>query len=447
MNHRTPWRGFLLVFCACFLICGLATAAYVQNICQLEYVQMEHLALLKSGKVNNVISKLLYKTQALSALVIQNNGEIQDFERVAATIMDDPAIQNLILAPDGVVQYVYPAEGNEAVIGLDYFSEGEGNLEAVAARDTSQLVLGGPFNLIQGGQALVGRLPVYINSGDLDKHFWGLVSVTLHYPQALEGAELDQLQNQGFAYEIWRVNPDTGERQTIAASGFSCGDKSRYVEQPITILNANWFFRLSPIRRWYEHPETWVYITAGFLISILIASLAMHTKDLRRMKRELEDLTYRDPLTGVLNRRGAFRLLEKMAVDPAHPFLLCFLDLNKFKAVNDTYGHNFGDKMLCHFAQVFQRHIGKEHIFARIGGDEFLLVFCGEPNKEKALQFFAHIREDFQKAPLDAHCEQIETLFSAGIAAYPADSDNLDGLLAIADSEMYLAKPDPGIDG
>lgn len=84
------------------------------------------------------------------------------FLQVEATIMYDLAIRNVIIAPDGVVSNVYPLEGNEKVIGLDYFSDKEGNIEAMLAKETGQLVLGEPFNLVQGGQALVGRLPVYV---------------------------------------------------------------------------------------------------------------------------------------------------------------------------------------------------------------------------------------------------------------------------------------------
>jgi len=123
----------------------------------------------------------------LSALVIQNDGEIENFKQVAAIIIDDPAILNVLIAPSGVVSDVYPLQGNEAVIGLDFFGEGAGNKEAVMAKETGQLVFGGPFDLVQGGQALVGRLPVWIDMPDGNNAFWGLVSVTLKFPQILDG--------------------------------------------------------------------------------------------------------------------------------------------------------------------------------------------------------------------------------------------------------------------
>ena len=75
-------------------------------------MNMERAIAEKSIKISDVISRLLYKTQALSALVIQSNGAVRDFQRVAATIVDDPAIQNILIAPGGVVSEVYPLDGN-----------------------------------------------------------------------------------------------------------------------------------------------------------------------------------------------------------------------------------------------------------------------------------------------------------------------------------------------
>lgn len=434
---RKMW--FTLIFLVSFTACLLVTGTYVRNKSQMEYAQMEQIAMTRTNKVNNVISKLLYKTQVLSALVIQNNGEVRDFERVAATILDDPSIRNVILAPNGIVSMVYPLEGNEKVLGLDYFSQAEGNHEAIAAEKTGQLVLGGPFNLIQGGQALVGRLPVFLGGTQDEKHFWGLVSVTLNYPQALDGAELEQLKTQGFAFEIWRISPDTGERQIIACSSYQYNKGARYVELPMSILNAEWYFRLSPIRNWYQYPETWVFTFTGLLISLLLAALVLHNYDLREMKTELEELTNNDPLTGALNRRGAFKALESLTTDPEKQFALCYLDLDKFKAVNDNYGHGVGDLVLQQFASAFTRHLGPQHVFARIGGDEFLLAFQDTVDDEKLDSFFDKVRNELLKVA-DFKDRDISFSFSVGKAVYPINGSTVDELIAFADDAMYMQK-------
>lgn len=430
--------SFTAIFLLSFVLCIFVTATYIANKSRLEYVQMENLAYEKTAKIDNVISKLLYKTQSLSALVIQNNGEISDFERVAATIIDDPAIRNVILAPNGVVSHVYPLEGNEKVIGLDYFSEGAGNKEAIQARDSEQLVLGGPFDLVQGGQALVGRLPVWLDNGS-EKNFWGLVSVTLNYPQALDGAELHQLQNQGFAYEIWRISPDTGERQIISSSNYRYNKDTSYVEQPVTLFNAEWYFRLSPVRKWFEHPETWIYTLSGAIISFLIAILILHNQDLRKMQRNLEELIQRDQLTGTLNRRGMFQSLEKL-LSKKEPFILCYMDLNDFKNINDTQGHAMGDRILQQFSKAFHEHLREGDFFGRIGGDEFILVFSGTGDREKAAEFFQRINEYLSAPSVMEHTNNQKITFSVGEAVYPVDGDTIDDIVSVADKAMYQVK-------
>lgn len=431
--------SFVVTFIISFALCLFVTGMYVRNKSELEFSQMEQIVETRTHKINTVISKLLYKTQTLSALVIQSNGDVKDFERVAATIIDDPSIRNVILAPDGVVSHIYPLEGNEQALGLDYFSEGAGNKEAILAKQTGELVLGGPFELVQGGHALVGRLPVYINAQE-GRYFWGLVSVTLSYPQALEGAELEQLHQQGFAYEIWRVSPDDNQRQIIAHSNYSYNKNSRFIEQPIQIMNANWFFRLSPIRNWYQYPETWIFSISGILISLLFASLVHHNRDLRMVKTELEDITYNDQLTGILNRRGLFKALDALCAEKDTVFTLCYLDINKFKTINDTLGHMAGDFVLQQFAQIFQEHLHPdEHIFARIGGDEFILIFKDVGQIEDTESFFTEVAQDLQNATLVEDGASSVT-FSLGRAVYPQDGTVIDELIRAADSKMYQHK-------
>lgn len=431
---------FIAVFIISLCICLLVTAFYVYNKSQMENAQMEQIVLVHSNKINNVITKLLFKTQVLAALVVQNNGDVTEFERVAAAILDDPAVKNVLIAPDGVVTKVYPLEENEQVIGLDFFKPGQGNQEAIEARATGQLVLGGPFDLVQGGQALVGRLPVYVKDTNDNKVFWGLVSVTLHYPQALNDADLDQLQNQGFAYEIWRVSPDTNERQTIAVSPFSYNHSARYVEKSLTILNATWYFRISPVKNWYQYAETWIFSIVGLLLSGIAAFFAINTYNLNVIKSELEVLAKIDPLTGVLNRRGMLAALTDLLNTEDCKLILCYMDLNKFKLFNDEFGHGVGDKILQQFTEAFTKHTSKKHLFARMGGDEFVLVFKDTDSEKEMQAFFDVVREELSHICVDDRMSDTSITFSVGKAFYPSQCQDVDDLLSCADSDMYMSK-------
>ncbi len=426
------------LLCVLLILSSIASYFLVQRKFQIEYNKMEMIILNQSNKITNVLSKLLYKTQALASLIIQNNGEIINFEKTAIAMVDDPAILNVLLAPNGIVTDVYPREGNEAVIGLNFFSKGAGNIEAMQAQKSGQMVLGGPFRLVQGGEALVGRLPIYLDGEEGGKRFWGLVSVTLKFPQALDGAELNALQERGLAYQIWRMSPDTGKKQVIASSP-AYNSETPYIEMPLQILNAHWFFRISPIKFWYEYVESWLYIIIGIVGSLFITALVQHAQDLGRIRRQLEDIVFTDPLTGLLNRRGLFDTLDAL-IQTKEEFYLCYLDLNKFKFINDTYGHNVGDTVLRFFTNEVQRlTLSMPNTFARMGGDEFIIIFKGNLSEEEITDTFAAIHTSLQSAKIVSD-EQFKISFSIGMAQYPRDGKTVDDLINHADKNMYIHK-------
>lgn len=430
----------LSAFFFSLLLCSTLIGITIRNRSHIEEMTMERLIMEKSTKVTEVISKLLYKTQALAALAIQSDGEMDDFERVATTIVDDPAILNILVAPSGTVSNVYPLEGNEKLIGYNLLGKGDGNREALMAKEMNQLVFGGPFTLMQGGEALVGRLPVWMNVSGDKKFFWGLVSVTLKYPQALEGAGLAILEKEGFAYEIWRVNPDDEERQIIAHSDYHYNKNARFIEKHTPILNADWYFRLSPVLEWYQYPENWILIFIGFGISFLIAFIVQNNCELKLVKTELENMVRIDALTGLYNRKGLFYELGKL-IDMGKAFELHYIDLNYFKQINDTYGHNIGDEVLIKFSRKIEKYAKGMDIFARISGDEFVLIrICGDASPESAYTFWENIDRAFSDAILKGPDGDVFLSFSRGTAVFPNDGKNADEIISCADLRMYQEK-------
>ena len=271
----------IIAFLVTFLICGLIGFFTIQNRYNADKDQLEKLILEQSNRLNDVISKQLNKTQALTALIIRYDGTVDNFQETAAVLANDiPTLANFLLAPDGVVTDVYPLEGNESVIGLDFFNEvgHAGNKEAILARDTGELVMAGPFMLRQGIMGLTGRYPVYSDSETGERVFWGLVSVSLRFPEALEGTGLSTLDNQGISYEIWRINPDTLEEQVIASNGDLHESNTTYLEKVIRMHNAEWYFRIYMPTSWYEYPETWISFLGALSISLFIAFI-MQTRN------------------------------------------------------------------------------------------------------------------------------------------------------------------------
>lgn len=420
-------------------LCLLFTAVTIKDKSDIEKARMEQLVVEKSTKINEVISQLIYKTSILEAFIIEGKGDIEDFEKIADIIIDDPAILNVLIAPNGVVAKIYPLEGNEKVIGLNLLGPGAGNKEAIFAKLKGKLVFGGPFNLIEGGQGLVGRLPIFMSLPDGSKTFWGLVSVTLKYPQVLDKTGVYSLATQGFDYEIWRINPDDNQKQIIASNKTNDNNK-RYIEKHMHIMDADWYFKLSPVLEWYQHPETWVFVCLSFLISFLIAFIVEKNFRLARIKSELENMVHTDFLTDLLNRKGLFRELERL-IRLEKKFLLYYLDLDFFKQINDNYGHSVGDTALVEFSRSIDKFTDGSHIFARFSGDEFILVHVDSSLSEENMEnFWQQAENELAHVEINANGHRVHLNFSKGVAKFPDDGKSADELIHCADTRMYSNK-------
>lgn len=236
----------IVVFLVTLSFCLMLISAMLFNRTQIERLTMERLVLEKSVQINHTLSRLLLRTQILTSLIVHSGGDTSNFAHLAAILIDDPAILNMLIAPGGIVSDIYPLEGNKAVLGLDFFYQEtaadamvpyETLLLAHIAKETRQLVMGGPFVSIQGWEILVGRQAVFLEAEDGTEYFWGIVGITLKHPNALDGAGLGDLMVVGFDYEIWRISPYDNERQVIVSSMAPHRRGMNYVDIPVNIWN------------------------------------------------------------------------------------------------------------------------------------------------------------------------------------------------------------------
>jgi diguanylate cyclase (GGDEF)-like protein len=112
------------------------------------------------------------------------------------------------------------------------------------------------------------------------------------------------------------------------------------------------------------------------------------------------------------------------------------VDIDKFKNVNDTYGHSAGDQALKAAAKFFQKNLRQTDVIARYGGEEFV-IFFPETNKEVAYILAERLRKGFSQLRLD---ELPRLTISLGISTYPEDGRDIETLIKNADSAMYAAK-------
>ncbi|NKB58184.1 MAG: diguanylate cyclase [Alphaproteobacteria bacterium] len=157
---------------------------------------------------------------------------------------------------------------------------------------------------------------------------------------------------------------------------------------------------------------------------------------------ELRQIASSDGLTGALTRRAWRETADteiKRANRYGRPLSLAIMDIDKFKSVNDTYGHAAGDTVIKHLARLFMDSKRESDFFGRLGGEEFVLLMA-ETSDVNAQHILERLREEFSAAPIENDAgNQINCSFSAGIAEL-SEGEDLDPLLARADQCLYEAK-------
>jgi len=161
----------------------------------------------------------------------------------------------------------------------------------------------------------------------------------------------------------------------------------------------------------------------------------------QKMEEKLKHLATHDSLTGVLNRKAFMDIADRilrLSKRYNKNFAVLYIDLDNFKMVNDTYGHDIGDKVLIEFCEKIQKVIRESDLFAKFGGDEFVILLP-ETDKIGAMNFAERLRAAFRK-PIVVANKEIKIGFSIGISVYPEDGENLEKLVNIADERMYIDK-------
>ncbi|WP_456451303.1 diguanylate cyclase [Hydrogenimonas sp.] len=169
-------------------------------------------------------------------------------------------------------------------------------------------------------------------------------------------------------------------------------------------------------------------IKMALVLTVLVALVLILMLHFYRMRAYTADI---DPLTGVYNRRGCMRELGS----GDRRYALIFIDIDRFKQINDTYGHEKGDEVIKTVARIIATHIRKEDIFCRYGGDEFLLFVANATTEQ------AHIIAEKLRKHIDIHrFDGVENVtVSIGIAIRQRN-ESIGSLIARADKSLYQAK-------
>ncbi len=205
-----------------------------------------------------------------------------------------------------------------------------------------------------------------------------------------------------------------------------------------------------------DYPTVVAAAYVGMVVVVLLSSTFLTTRvqstreHLRRQKAELaqaleqiRQLATHDDLTGLLNRRAMLdrmQLEQRRSLRSGSPLLIAQLDIDHFKAVNDTHGHAAGDLVLQSFADTVRRNVRDTDVLARWGGEEFVLLLCDTPAAD-AVTLMERLRQAVQamQVPVAQGGQPITVTVSIGLARH-APADPLAGTLERADQALYAAK-------
>lgn len=184
-------------------------------------------------------------------------------------------------------------------------------------------------------------------------------------------------------------------------------------------------------------------LASGFVIAILFAMLLLRER--RRniaTTAQVKRLAFHDSLTDLPNR---LLFLDRAAIAFAHSrragtnVAVAFLDLDRFKYVNDSYGHHVGDEVLRVVSARLRECLREEDTVARMGGDEFTMVMPGLKNNDDVLTVASKLLDVFRR-PMRIGSREVTISASFGISLYPEDGNDAETLLKNADAAMYRAK-------
>lgn len=213
-------------------------------------------------------------------------------------------------------------------------------------------------------------------------------------------------------------------------------------DMPVMIFNYGCGMDIVLLHAVFVVAET---LVIGYIITLQIKDV-MNLDESEKEKSELNStLSYKslhDPLTGLPNKNNLHAQLSLMVANSnrnKRKFAILFLDLDHFKNVNDTLGHNIGDALLQSIAQKLKSIIRENDIISRIGGDEFIIILNDVATMSTLQQVLVTLLEQFRDEwIINNHFLRLSA--SIGVSIYPDDSKDIDELMKYADIAMYKAK-------
>lgn len=280
-----PWRTALLSALIAWLVCTAVAWGYVHYLTSSRQQIGRTLAQGFSLRIAQRLHETVSPVYMLASMVRQNQGAIPDFDKVAPDLLHEfPLARALELAPAGVVRQVYPLRGNEAIIGHDLLKDRGRNKEAHVALVKRQLMVAGPFELIQGGLGAVARYPVFMPDAQGKSNFWGFSIVLIHVHELLANAGEMEFERKGFDYQLCRVTLDVEGEGCKSFYRSSETELKQPLVVPIDLPNNQWQLSVAPTGGWVSVGEA-----VGLTLAALFGGLLVGVLQFLRLRQKAEE--------------------------------------------------------------------------------------------------------------------------------------------------------------
>lgn len=402
----------------------------------------EELSIIRSELEAAIVSDI-YVANGLSALVAANpEFEFSGWDLIASSIMRKSSHVIVIgLAPDDVIKFIYPKEGNEKALGLNYKTIPSQWRTVRKAQEVQEIFIAGPVNLVQGGQGLIARVPIF-SDPPYNLEYWGVCSVVMSLESLFRDVGLQKFE---FRYDLAMRGTDSTGGDGAIFYGKAATFHNAFAVESVHFPYGSWVIAASQREDlllsapWYRVHAVRM-IGYPMMLVLLLAFSAIYRLYIIANQRSLQD-----ELTNLPNRRYFMYTLHEHFKSAENAggqasFALMNIDLDSFKAINDTYGHTAGDKVLVAVAQRLKGSLRSSDVIARMGGDEYLVLLPRLTKAEDAEAIHQQIHQAICATPVIYEQHLIEIKASIGLVIYNDEIDSVEEMLKRADSRMYQAK-------
>lgn len=387
------------------------------------------------ARIDRELNAILFLSSGLASYLVVRASDLDDTEvqAILAELYNKTRhVRNFGVAVGYRLTYVHPYESNQAAIGLYYPDQPDQWPHIARAIESGTGTLAGPLDLVQGGRGLVYRVPVV-----RDGEYWGLLSTVIDIESLLEAVIPDR--DTGLFEVAIRGTDGQGHRGDVFLGNALLFQDPEAITLAADIPNGQWVFAVKPLQDVSESSQLLLLRAMGWVVALLVGFSALITL---RHRVQLAQLALFDPLTNLPNRRRLEDALEaKVSASESSqskPCAVLFIDLDGFKAINDTWGHRAGDTILRTVATRIGEVVRAGDIVARWGGDEIVIV-VEDPDAIPMDALKERLRQIIEE-PIPYDGQSLRVGASIGSARQPVDGHSARELLKLADERMYAEK-------